>query len=1053
MGKLVTDNFKTHIAAQFVESVSEFDNTNYYVFAGKSLPFADDTTPPNPNTGLIDVFNTTWDDIIFGKKVTSSDIKHMIKRINWESGTVYAQYDPKTQNPSDLTINNFYVVTSQADQYHVFKCLNNNRGAKSTSQPLFGAGGTTADDEFYQTSDGYIWKYMYTISSSEWSKFATNDYVPVIPNANVTANAINGAIESINIISAGRNYNAYATGKFKEISVAGDNTIHSIETGVYTLTVANSAQFAVGSVTFRTSANAEIAAVNGIPAGATITSIDTDSDTISLINVRSVNLEINMKVYQQSNGNAIDDISGILIQGDKVSEITDFYKDSSIYIRSGSGAGQVRTISEYVVTGQERRVVLASAFTTTPDLSSTWEIGPKVTINGDGTGASAIATVNSTANSISTVEVVNRGSGYTFAEVRITGAGDSQVVANTSVLLGPPGGHGSDVINELYANKVGVSVTFSNTESNTISTSNDYRKIGLIKDPLWANVNITLNSGENPALFTVGETVIQYSPQSANTLLQSFVYDIGRYQTITANVDILANSSVNTWDVGTTVTSEDKIGTIIAYDNAANTFNVRLSTTSAAFSNSDVISNSTVTREIVSISSEEPPTVETADGHGLANGTAIAFHNLDGTALVANTEQIFYAKTTGNANTFTVWVDSGLSTAFDNSANSAATTGYVTTTVGGAKSDLANVLTAEYTFTGNNVAISGLDNNGNNFGYNADLVSAIAKLDSNVIDATYTANTFTITNTTLDTADRVNVELYTALESILEESFVTSSRGKVTNRGGGQIRLTNVDGPFSTGQQIKGLTSGTIATVASVDNTLNVFSQLTELSVQITDNSSDLGVGVSGTGFALDERVVQSQPSTGPVVIDNANYASGYVHAVSNTITRFVSAVSTDSEAIVTTNIAHGFSNGQVVSFESLNGSVLSNTEPLYYVTTTATDTQFKVTYGPTYAGSQNVNNSGNTTANSGVAISSGVGLTGTGALRTIYLNNVTGVFNESEEIKTITVGGDVAKANITSRIDADLVDNTGEIIYIETIRPVQRSDDQSEKVRLIIEF
>ena len=1054
MGKLVTDNFKTHMAAQFVESVSEFDKTNYYVFTGKSLPFADDTTPPNPNSGLIDIFNTTWDDMLFGKKITAADVKHMIKRINWESGTVYAQYDPKTQTPSDLASNNFYVVTSQSNQYHVFKCLNNNRGAASTYKPLFGAGGTTADDEFYQTADGYIWKYMYTISSAEWSKFATNDYVPVIPNADVTANAVNGAIESIDIISAGRNYNAYATGRFKEINVAGDSTIHSIETGVYILTVANSAQFAIGSVTFRTSSNNEIEAINSIPASATITSIDTDADTISLINVRSVNLEIDMKVYQQDNGNAIDDISNILIQGDKVSEITDFYKNSSIYIRSGAGAGQVRNIAEYVVTGQERRVVLASAFSVTPDLSSTWEIGPQVSINGDGSGASAIATVNSTANSISTVEIVSRGSGYTFAEVVITGEGDSQVKANTSVLLGPPGGHGSDVINELYANKVGVSVQFSNTESNTISTSNDYRKIGIIKDPLWANVNITLNSDDNPSLFTVGETVIQYSPQSSNTLMQSFVYDIGRYQTLTLDVDTLANSSIDTWDVGTSITSEDKVGTIVSYDNDANTVNIRLSATSSAFANNDVVSNSTVTREIDSISIAEPPVVTTTDAHGLANGTAIIFHDLDGeTALVANTEQIFYAKTTDDANTFTIYVDSGLSTPFDNSSNTAATQGYVTTPVGGGPSAIANVLEAAYSFTGNNAVVSGQDNNGNTFGYNQNLVTAITKLNGTAEDATQTANTFTITDITLDTDDTIRVELYTTLESLLSEDYDTSSSGKVTNRGGGQIRLTDVNGSFSTGQQIKGLTSGTIATVASVDTSLNVFSQLTELSVQITDNSSDLGTGISGTGFAIDEQIVQSQPNIGPVVIDNAHYASGYVHAVSNTITRFVTAVSTDTQATVTTSIAHGFSNGQVVTFEGLNGSVLSNTEPLYFVTTTGVDTEFEVTFGSTYDTSQPVNNQSNTTANTGVAISSGIGTTGSGALRTIYLNNVIGTFNEAEEIKTITAGGDVAKADITSRIDPDLVDSTGEVIYIETIRPIQRANDQSEKIRLILEF
>lgn len=1053
MGKLVTDNFKTHMAAQFVESVSEFDNTNYYVFAGKSLPFDDDNTPPDPNTGLTDIFNTSWDEMLFGKKVTSADVKHMIERINWESGTVYAQYDPTTQNPSDLTINNFYVVTSQASQYHVFKCLNNNQGAPSTAKPLFGAGGTTADDEFYQTSDGYIWKYMYTISSSEWSKFATNDYVPIIPDANVTANAVSGAIDSINIISAGRNYNAYATGKFKEVSVAGDPTIHSIETGVYVLTVANSAQYITGSVTFRTSANAAIAPINGIAASGTITSIDTDENTISLINVRSVTLDIGTKVFQEQNGNAIDTISNILIQGDQVSEITDFYKNSAIYIRSGSGAGQVRNISEYVVTGQERRVVLSSAFSTAPDLSSTFEIGPKVTINGDGSGALAIATVNATSNSISTVEVITRGSNYTFAEVSISGAGDSQVAANTVVLLGPPGGHGSDVINELYGSRVGVSVTFANNESNTISTANDYRKIGIVKNPLWANVNITLNSDENPALFTADETVIQYSPQSANTLLQSYVYDIGRYQTITANVDILANSSIDTFDVGTTITSEDKVGTIIAFDNAANTINVRLSSTSAAFATSDVISNSTLTRQISSITNTEPPTVTTSDAHGLANGTAIVFHSLDGTALTANTEQIFYAKTTGVATTFTIFEDAGLSTPFDNSANTVATTGYVTTTVDGQKSTLATVLDADYTFTANNAAIGGLDNNGINFGFNSDLVSGIIELNNETISGTFTSNTFTITNTTLTTEDTVKVELYTALESLLEEQYATSSTGKVVNRGGGQIRLTNVNGSFAQGQQIKGLSSGTIATVASVDNSLNVFSQLTELSVQITDNSSDSGTGVSGTGFGLDEQVIQSQPNIGPVVIDSANYASGFVHAVSNTITRFVTAVSTDTEATVTTSVDHGFSNGQVVTFENLNGSVLSNTEPLYFVTTTGTATQFKVTQGATYATSVNVDNSSNTTANTGIAISSGVGLTGSGALRTIYLNNVIGTFNESEEILTVTAGGDIAKANITSRIDPDLVDNTGEIIYIETLRPIQRANDQSEKIRLILEF
>ena len=93
MGKLVTSNFNSHNAKQFVESLNETANSLYYVFLGKHDSFADDNTPPTQNNSPEDSFYQPYRDMIYGKQVTTSDIKHMIANNAWTSNTVYAQYD------------------------------------------------------------------------------------------------------------------------------------------------------------------------------------------------------------------------------------------------------------------------------------------------------------------------------------------------------------------------------------------------------------------------------------------------------------------------------------------------------------------------------------------------------------------------------------------------------------------------------------------------------------------------------------------------------------------------------------------------------------------------------------------------------------------------------------------------------------------------------------------------------------------------------------------------------------------------------------------------
>ena len=90
----------------------------------------------------------------------------------------------------------FYVVT---DANEVFKCLNNNNGAPSTVKP---SGNVLAP---LQTSDGYTWKYMYTIPSFKRSRFMSVNYIPV-QRALSDSFYSSGSLESVSILRSGSGY-------------------------------------------------------------------------------------------------------------------------------------------------------------------------------------------------------------------------------------------------------------------------------------------------------------------------------------------------------------------------------------------------------------------------------------------------------------------------------------------------------------------------------------------------------------------------------------------------------------------------------------------------------------------------------------------------------------------------------------------------------------------------------------------------------------------------------------------------------------------------------
>jgi hypothetical protein len=214
--KLITNSHRLHAAKQIIESLNESANTVYYMFAGKHTDQAN-TSIPQPYDSISNTYIDVYQNMVFGKRIGVNDASLMIDRNDYVAGTTYNMYDDRA-----AFSNNSYVIVNAGTYYHVFKCLYNNGNTASTYEPNFSD--TDATDELYETSDGYVWKYMYTVDNTKVTKFATEDYFPFSANAEVSNSAIDGAISVIKVENGGKGYNNYASGTFKgdELRIGSD---------------------------------------------------------------------------------------------------------------------------------------------------------------------------------------------------------------------------------------------------------------------------------------------------------------------------------------------------------------------------------------------------------------------------------------------------------------------------------------------------------------------------------------------------------------------------------------------------------------------------------------------------------------------------------------------------------------------------------------------------------------------------------------------------------------------------------------------------------------
>jgi len=321
-------------AERFKDSFSDSDPSIQYIFIGNHTPYSNESSPSSI-TETISSEKLIWDNMFAAKKVTANDVELVIPRVNWTANTKYRQYDD-TIILSDLITGNttqnlkpFYVITSAKN---VYKCLSNNFSSNSTVEPT---GDFSTSNGAISTADGYIWKYMFNVKSS--NKFLNVDWIPT-PTRNTQtsdlsdyglndAGVVEGELTTAVISSNGSNYFNTSVGVTPFIS------------GCSILTVANTTNIAANMTVTGT----------GIPTGTVISVLDTPNNKITLSSPATANgggngsnLSIATRIY--FDGDGINAAGSATLANGQISKITittigtGYSRANVLIFGSGSGA-------------------------------------------------------------------------------------------------------------------------------------------------------------------------------------------------------------------------------------------------------------------------------------------------------------------------------------------------------------------------------------------------------------------------------------------------------------------------------------------------------------------------------------------------------------------------------------------------------------------------------------------------------------------------------------------------------------------------------------------
>ena len=428
MAILIRDQARVQQARSFYRDIYN-DNDRYFLAASRTTTWTTDTDPDTSYDNRIDMSQFRRD-ILFVKKVQNSDVAMLARRIDWTSGTVYDQYDDaltptNTSNSgaSSLDEANFYVLT---EDFNVYKCMNNNFNAPSTTKP------SSTGTEVFETVDGYKWKFLFQIGASDRAKFLSESYIPVrkVSGGGEPGFDVNGEIDNIVISNAGAGYTTSPI-----VTIQGD----------------------------------------GIGAVATA--------TVSGGEVTNINI---------TNGGFGYSFADVVLTGGGYTTIA----KADAVLGSTETSTLQSAVESTAVRGTIDNIIIDS-------IGQDYVNGDAlVQIEGDGQGAEAALVINSNGN-VESISVTDPGVGYTKATITLNQTLGGGSGASFRAIISPWGGHGSNPQQELFARRVGITVSFDN-DSQDMVTENDYRQVGLLKNITPYGATNLFNDLTGTPCFTIG---------------------------------------------------------------------------------------------------------------------------------------------------------------------------------------------------------------------------------------------------------------------------------------------------------------------------------------------------------------------------------------------------------------------------------------------------------------------------------------------------------------------------------------------------------------------